>query len=162
MEEHVVVMAVASYRSKTAVRRLRRPVDPGRRTGQTTAAGVLEKGADGAITLVRHHSAGSSPTHGTELLGAALIVVAAPMGILLLARLAVTQDAWVRVAALVDHLWHGLPGLAAPHGQPRGCRSGLRGRRRGGPTAEAVGGLLPGASACIVTDYADTDLAIQV
>ena len=70
---------------------------------------MLEKGADGAITMVRHHSTGSSPTRGTELLGAALIVVAAPVGILLLAPVAVTQDAWVRVAGLVDRLWHGLP-----------------------------------------------------
>jgi hypothetical protein len=164
MEEHVVVMAVASYRSKAAASD---DFDalwvPAARPDRPRAAGVLEKGADGAITMVCHQSTGSSPTRGMELLGAALIVVAAPVGILLLARLGVTQDAWVRVAAVVDHLWHGLPrdtlhrmANLVDAGQATVVVVAVD------HAAEAVGGLLPGASTCIVSDQSDTDLAIEV
>ncbi len=110
MDEHVVVMAVASYRSRVAADHDFDALwGPAGAPDNPCTAAVLEKGADGAIAMVRHRITGSSPVRGTELLGAALIVVAAPVGILLLAPVAVTRDAWVRVAGLVDHFWRGLP-----------------------------------------------------
>ena len=163
MEDHVLVVAVASYRSTTAASddfdALFAPV---RAPEWTRAAGVLEKGADGAITMVRHHGTGSCPAPATELLGAVLIVVAAPVGILLLAPVAVAQDAWVRVAGIVDHLWHGLPRDALRR------MANLVDARQASvvlvaadPAAEAIGGLLPRASARIVTDHSYTDVAIE-
>jgi hypothetical protein len=97
------------------------------------------------------------------MLGAALIVVAAPVGILLLARLGVPQVAWLRVATVVDQLWHGLARDALHRmanlvdaGQATVVVVAVD------HTADAVGGLLPRASACIVTDQSATELAIEV
>jgi hypothetical protein len=164
MEEHVVVMAVASYGSKTVASDDFDAlwISAGA-SERPRAASVLEKGADGAIRMVRHDSKGASPTRGTELLGAALIVIAAPVGIVLLAPVAVTEDAWLRVADLVDRLWHGVP-RDALHRMANLVEAGQATLVvvAVDVAAEAVGGLLRHASARIVTDHMDTDLAIEV
>jgi hypothetical protein len=106
MSDHTTVLAVASYRSKAAAERdfdaimitlSERPLD--------YAAAVVEKGADGTLTLDRFHHAAV----GDALLGAALNVIAAPLGILLLAPAIVTQASGADVAPLVGHFWHHIP-----------------------------------------------------
>ena len=108
MSDHTTVLAVASYRTKDAADR---DFDAIRsKEGQLDyAAAVLEKGADGTIILDRHRHAAADIASGDALLGAALDIIAAPVGIQLLAPAAATRGAWAGVAALVAHFWHNIP-----------------------------------------------------
>ena len=46
---------------------------------------------------------------GGALLGAALAVIAAPVGIVFLHPVVTTRAGWARVATLVDHFWQNIP-----------------------------------------------------
>ena len=107
MSDHTIVLAVASYRSKAAAERDFDAIQTKERQLDYAAA-VLEKGADGAITLDRHHAAADLAS-GDPFLGAALTVIAAPVGILLLAPALATPATWAGAAALVAHFWHDIP-----------------------------------------------------
>ncbi len=69
-------------------------------------AAVLRKGADGALSIYR--SDGVATDVGS-LLGAALAVIAAPVGISFLQPVAITQDGWARVATMVGDFWQDIP-----------------------------------------------------
>ena len=74
------------------------------------AAAIVEKGADGRLTIDRHASTTSRVGPDDLLLGAALVVLAAPVGIAFLVPLAATWSACrAGVAALVGHIWHDIP-----------------------------------------------------
>ena len=73
------------------------------------AVAVLEKGADGALSLEHHEPVSADVAWAGALLGAALVVIAAPLGILLLATVVATRTAWAGAATLVDHFWHNIP-----------------------------------------------------
>jgi hypothetical protein len=106
VDDHLLIIAVASYASKGAAER-----DFGDVCGLQgrVTAGVLEKGSDGALTMDGHHATPSYPTAGGHLLGAALVVLAAPLGLRFLLSLSVTSDIWTTVANRVDHLWQNVP-----------------------------------------------------
>ena len=110
MDDHILIMAVASYASKDAAE-----LDfavlcgvHGAPLGQVGAA-VVEKGPDGCLTMDRHHSTPSGPTAGGLLLGAALVVLAAPLGLRFLSSVIVRPETWVAVAGLAAELWHNVP-----------------------------------------------------
>lgn len=110
MDDHRLIMAVASYASKGAADEDFADLCgvQGAPLGQVTAA-LVEKGPDGCLTMGRHHSTPSGPTSGGRLLGAALVVLAAPLGLRFLSSVIVTRETWVTVVALVAQLWHNLP-----------------------------------------------------
>jgi hypothetical protein len=111
MGDHFVVMAVATYRSKAAAEQDFDAVGRAKYDGDLDliAAAVLEKGADGALAVERHEPASTDVAWAGALLGAALTVIAAPLGVLLLAAVIATRSAWAGAAALVDHFWHDIP-----------------------------------------------------
>jgi hypothetical protein len=109
VDDHLI-MAVASYASRGAAEddfvdvcnwRAAQP-------GQVTAA-VVEKGADGLLTMDRHHCTASGPARGGQLLGAALVVLAAPLGLRFLSSVVVNRATWVVVAQLATHFWLNVP-----------------------------------------------------
>jgi hypothetical protein len=113
MAEHAVIVAAATYGSRAAARRdLRALCDDASAGGRVSvAAAVLEKGADGRLTL-DHLEPGPSRCRADAhdlLLGAVLVVLAAPLGIHFLVPLAASGSTWSGVASLADHLWHDVP-----------------------------------------------------
>jgi hypothetical protein len=108
VSDHPVVMAVAAYPSKAAADLDFHAVEDVPR-GLDIAAALLRKGGDGRLTIVRQASSKEQLTRGAALLGGALTIIAAPVGILFLAPLVKTWAAWTTVGAVVGHLWHNVP-----------------------------------------------------
>ena len=108
MSDHNVVLTIAAYDSPAAAERdfdaLGRARDGDER--RRVAAAVLKKAAGGALRIYRSDDVAANMG---ALLGAALAVIAAPVGILFLQPIAATRVGWVRVAALVDHFWQNIP-----------------------------------------------------
>ncbi len=111
MSEHAVAVAVATYRSKReATRDLDVIATAGRRDEHCQIAGILvEKGADGQLTIGAHHALSVGVTWKRLLPGAAVTAINAPLGIRLLVPLVPEPDVWTGVAALVAHFWNNLP-----------------------------------------------------
>jgi hypothetical protein len=111
MGEQAVVVAAATYASRaTAAENLRALCgQPSRGPLGRLAAATVEKGADGRLTIDRHGCTTSHLRPDYLLLGAALVVLAAPVGITFLLPVAASGSAWAGVAALVGHLWHDIP-----------------------------------------------------
>jgi hypothetical protein len=111
MGEQAVVVAVATYTSRaTAAESLRALCGaPSHGPLGRLAAATVEKGADGRLTIDRHGGTTSDLRPDYLLLGAVLVVLAAPVGIAFLVPVAATGSAWAGVAALVAHIWHDIP-----------------------------------------------------
>jgi len=111
MIEHRVVLAVAGYASAAAAEQdfdtVRRRRDSG--ALRHVAIAVLHKGSNGALDIYRSDRAAASMALGGALLGAALAVLAAPLGISYLQPVATTPAGWAQVTALVEHLWQNVP-----------------------------------------------------
>jgi hypothetical protein len=109
MSEHGVVVAVATYRSKReAERGLVAAANHG--TEHAPIAGTLvEKGADGQLTIDAHHGPAMDVVWHGLLPGAAITAISAPLGIRLLVPIVPAPAAWTGVAALVAHFWHDIP-----------------------------------------------------
>ena len=109
MADRPVVIAVAAYSSKAAAEgdfgRLC-ATDAGR---DLLTAALVEKGADGRLTVDRYHGSTERLTGGLALLGGALVVLAAPLGIHFLVPVVATTTAWAGVGAIVSHLWNDIP-----------------------------------------------------
>jgi hypothetical protein len=110
--ERAVVMAVAAYASKAAAEQdfhtLREAAGGGGGREPLTVA-LVEKGADGQLTVDRYQGAGARPACGVALLGGALLVLAAPLGLLFLVPFVATRTTWAGVGALVSRLWNDVP-----------------------------------------------------
>jgi hypothetical protein len=109
--ERSVVLAVGSYRSVAAAEAdctslcmLHRPGGP-----NELAAAVVQKGASGELEVDYQHSATADPMWGAILLGAGVTVLAAPLGIALLASGLTSRAEWMGAAVIVGRLWHRLP-----------------------------------------------------
>ena len=111
MSTHNVALTVASYASDGAARRDLDGLVSARGSGSRRhlALAVLSKAPDGALSIDR--SAGIEPegSLGGALLGAALIVLAAPVGIALLPAVVSAPRGWALVTALVSHYWQHVP-----------------------------------------------------
>jgi len=108
---HSVVLAVAAYASAAAAEQDFNAVRRARDSGalRHVAVAVLHKGADGALGIYRSDRAAARMALGDVLLGAALLVIAAPVGISYLQPVATTPGGWAQVTALVEHLWQNVP-----------------------------------------------------
>jgi uncharacterized membrane protein len=104
-------MAVAGYDSTAAAVRDFDAVRSleGRSGAGAVAAAIVDKGAVGEVRIKRHHSGASTLASGRALLGGALIVVAAPTGILYLTPALRQPAEWAGVGAIVSHFWHHCP-----------------------------------------------------
>ena len=111
MIEHSVVLAVTAYSSTAAAEQDFSAVTWARDSGafRYVAAAVLTKGAGGALGIHLTDGVAADTALGGALLGAALAILAAPVGISYLQPVTTTPSGWSRVAALVDHLWQNVP-----------------------------------------------------
>jgi uncharacterized membrane protein len=109
MADHPLVIAVAGYSSKAAAMRDYRRLCDAEAGHDRVSAALVEKGADGRLTVDRYHSPPECMAGGVALLGGALLVLAAPLGIFFLVPVMATSTAWAGVAAIVAHLWNDVP-----------------------------------------------------
>ncbi len=103
-------MAVASYRSKAKAdadfRTLR---GGGTHLVRRQAIALVEKGADGQLALERHHCTTGERAWEGAVLGSALAVVAAPIGIRFLVPVVERGAVLGGVGAIAGHLWNNVP-----------------------------------------------------
>ena len=94
MSAQPVVLAAASYPSRATAEHDFWAVAAIKRHGplDQLAAAVVEKGANGWLEIVRHHSTALPLGWGVALLGSAITVVAAPLGIAFLAPVLTTAQ----------------------------------------------------------------------
>jgi hypothetical protein len=111
MSDHPIVLAVASYPSRSTAERDLHALAGLRHQARVdqVAAAAVEKGANGWLEIARHHSSATPLAWGVVLLGSALTVVAAPLGIKILASVLATRAAWEGAAVIVSHFWHEVP-----------------------------------------------------
>ncbi len=111
MAEQSVVLAVGSYRTVTAAEADCRSLWALHRHdgSDELAAALMEKGAGGELEIDRVHSTAQEPVWGVVLLGAAVTVLAVPLGIEVLNAGLTSRDEWAGAAVVVGRLWHRLP-----------------------------------------------------
>ncbi|MGA7758078.1 MAG: DUF1269 domain-containing protein [Ilumatobacteraceae bacterium] len=73
------------------------------------AISMVTKGADGKLKIDRHDSTAKHLAWGGGILGAALTVVAAPLGIVFLGPLVANTAVYAGAGGLVGHFWHNIP-----------------------------------------------------
>ena len=165
MGEHAIVVAAGTYASRaTAAESLRALCgEPSRGPVGRRAAAVVEKGADGRLTIDRHGCTTSHLRPDDLLLGAVLVVLAAPVGIAFLVPVAATGSAWAGVAALVGHVWHDIP-----KSELRRMSDLLEAEQAAlvavavGCAADDVRAALTGATIAVVTDDLTADLEADI
>jgi hypothetical protein len=116
VSDQAVVMAVASYPSREIAERDLEALCGARPDGgrSTVAAAIVEKGLDGPLTI-GHHRTAERFAYGAVFLGGALIVLAAPLGIVFLVPVMATKSAWAGVAAIAAHFWNNVPKAELRH-----------------------------------------------
>ena len=165
MGEQAVVVAAATYTSRaTAAENLRALCgEPPPGSLGRLAAAIVEKGADGRLTIDRHGATTSHRGPDDLLLGAVLVVLAAPVGIAFLVPMAATGSAWAGVAALVGHVWHDIP-----KSELRRMSDLLEAGQAAlvavavDRAADDVRAALTGATIAVVTDGVTADLEAEV
>jgi hypothetical protein len=103
MADRPVIMAVASYRSKAAADD---DFDALSASTRPVAAALVEKGADGQLTIDRHRCPAEPVVWCGPVLGSALTVVAAPIGIRFLVPVVDTGSDLGGVSAIAGHFWN--------------------------------------------------------
>ena len=108
MTDRTVVMAVASYRSRMAAQSDYSAIEDDARVGgpRRVALAVLEKGVDGRLTIDRYFCSSADPAWDGPVLGGALTVVAAPIGIAFLVAVARSPAVLGGVGAIAAHFWN--------------------------------------------------------
>jgi hypothetical protein len=161
MSAQPIVLAAASYPSRSAAEHDFRAVGGLKQDGRVdqVAASAMEKGADGWLEIVCHHSTALSLGSGVALLGSAITVLAAPLGIAFLASVLATRAEWEGAAAIVGRFWHEVPrdllrtmGNLLEAGQTGLVVVAIDHR------AEHISPVLSNAATTIVTDCVPADL----
>ncbi|HUW04562.1 MAG TPA: DUF1269 domain-containing protein [Acidimicrobiales bacterium] len=111
MSNKPVTVAVATYANKAAAELDFDTLHGVKGEGQIDhlAVAVVEKGADGKLEIDRHNTSAKHAAWGTGVLGGALAVVSAPLGIVFLGPLAATSAVWAGVGGLAGHYWNNIP-----------------------------------------------------
>jgi hypothetical protein len=107
MDERPIVMAVASYTSRAAA-----AIDfavlfePCPSRPELVAAALVEKGAAGPLAMIDHRITGGDSDYGQISLGAALIVIAPPLGVAFLSAGGRSVAERPALGMMVGHFWH--------------------------------------------------------
>jgi hypothetical protein len=111
MPDQPLVMAVASYSSTTAAGRDLEAVWQAGGGGALThvATALLEKGADGQLTIDSHDNTAKHLPWGGALLGGPLTVIATPVGIRFLVSVVTSATDWAGIGVIASHFWHDIP-----------------------------------------------------
>jgi hypothetical protein len=153
MSEQRIVVAVGSYTSTGSAEQDVHTIARAQADGAGLAVAMVEKGPHGELALACTSCDTTLPTWSDAVLGSALTVIAAPVGIEVLSRLVPDRATWDEVGAMVGHFWHNLP-----RAEIHTMSNMLEARQAalvviGVNEAEAgVGALLARASTTLVTD----------
>jgi len=111
MSDKPVTVAVATYSDKASAELDYDAVHGIKREGQLDhlAIAVVDKGDDGKLKIDRHNSSAKHAAWGTGVLGGALAVISAPLGIVFLGPLAATSAVWAAVGGFAGHFWNNIP-----------------------------------------------------
>jgi uncharacterized membrane protein len=111
MSDKPITVAVATYLNEAAAEQDYDAVRGMKHEGQLDhlAIAMVVKDADGQLTIDRHDSTAKHLAWGGGVLGAALTVVSAPLGIVFLGPLAATTAVWAGAGGLVGHFWKNIP-----------------------------------------------------
>jgi uncharacterized membrane protein len=111
MGDQTVALVVATYASRAAAENDCNAARSAKHDGDLdhVAGVVLEKSADGRLEIDRHDNTAKHHGWGGALLGCAIIVIAAPLGIQFLAPAVATHAGWAGVADVVGHFWYNIP-----------------------------------------------------
>jgi hypothetical protein len=111
MPDQPVIMAVASYCSKVTAEQDFGAlwVVPADVVTAPIVAAVVEKGADGRLTIDRYRSSADRPAWEGAVLGGLLTVLAAPLGISFLVGVVETGADLGGISAIAAHVWNHLP-----------------------------------------------------
>lgn len=111
MSDKPSTVAVATYNDKASADQDYDAVWGIKHEGQIDhlAISTVEKGADGSFKKDRHDSTAKHLAWGGGILGGALTVISAPLGIVFLGPLAATTGLWAGAGGLVGHFWHNIP-----------------------------------------------------
>lgn len=111
MSDKPTTVAVATYANKASAEQDYEVVRGTKHAGQIDhlAVAFVERDADGKLKIDRHDSTAKHLAWGGAVLGGALAVISAPLGIVFLGPLAATSGAWAAAGGLVGHFWHNVP-----------------------------------------------------
>ena len=111
MSDKPVTVAVATYANKEAAEQDFDTLHGVKGAGQLDhlAVAVVSKDADGKLKMDRHDTSAKHAAWGTGILGGALAVISAPLGIVFLGPLAATTAVWAGVGGLAGHFWKNIP-----------------------------------------------------
>lgn len=165
MSDKPITVAIATYASKSAADQDYDAIHGIKHQGQLDhlAIAVVERQADGDLKIDRHNSSAKHAAWGTGVLGGALTVISAPLGIVLLGPLAATSAVWAAVGGFAGHFWRNIPKDTVRE------MSDVLERGEFGlvivavnPNRIDIGALLSGAEEVVVSDdVADTESALE-
>lgn len=165
MSDKPVTVAVATYSTKEAATQDYDAIHGIKHQGQLDhlAIAVVEKEADGKLKIDRHNSSAKHAAWGTGVLGGALTVISAPLGLVFLGPLAATAAVWAAVGGFAGHFWNNIP-----KDEVRRMSDILEGGEFGlvvvavNPKGTDIAALLANAEEKVVTDQViDTDGALD-
>ena len=73
------------------------------------AVAIVDKDDEGKLHIDRHNTSAKHAAWGTGLLGGALAVISAPLGIVFLGPVVATGAVWAGAGGLVGHFWDNIP-----------------------------------------------------
>lgn len=111
MSDKPTTVAVATYANKASAEQDYDVVHGAKHAGQIDhlAIAFVERDADGKLKIDRHDSTAKHLAWGGAVVGGALAVISAPLGIVFLGPLAVSSGSWAAAGGLVGHFWHNVP-----------------------------------------------------
>jgi uncharacterized membrane protein len=111
MSDKPITVAVATYKSAAGAQQDFDAVWGIKHEGQIDhlAVAVVEKGDDGKLKIDRHDTSAKHLAWGSGIVGGALTVISAPLGIVFLGPLAATSAVWAGAGGLVGHFWNNIP-----------------------------------------------------
>jgi uncharacterized membrane protein len=106
-----VTIAVATYGDKDRAEQDFDVLWGAKHAGQLDhlAIAFVAKDEDGKLQIERHTTSAKHLAWGGGILGAALTVISAPLGVVFLGPLAAASAAWAGVGGLVGHFWDNIP-----------------------------------------------------
>jgi uncharacterized membrane protein len=111
MPERPIIIAVASYRTRSAAQSDFRALcaEAGETESGTVATALVGKSSDGQLVVDAHECNSPGPLWSSAVLGGVLTVLAPPVGLLFLVRFVGSLAVLAGVAALAGRFWNDVP-----------------------------------------------------
>lgn len=111
MSDQPTILVVATYASEADAQADYEALLASHKDGDLghLAAGIVDRDVDGKLHLHRHDTTTKHLALGGTALGAALVILAPPVGVSMLGAATVTAGGLAGAGALVGHYWHNIP-----------------------------------------------------